>query len=115
MSILEEIRKQPQHIRETMFALSVITTLSLVGVVWYNSFQKDFYALLNPEEVLEEKNLAEKDPESLFSDIGKSFTDVKAMFSGMLNGGNEDIKPAESGNRQKDNDRVYLLPLSGGR
>ena len=50
MALIHDIRNQPRHIRKLMFGLSVITTVSLVGMIWFNSFQNNMYALLNPAE-----------------------------------------------------------------
>ena len=113
MSFLDEIRKQPRHHRETMFGLCVVTTISLVGMVWYNSFEKNLYVLLNPEETTNQRNLAEnKNMPSLFGDIGKTGQDLKAAFYNIFNLTNSDKKEnVESGNNT-DSGRVYLLPLS---
>ena len=42
-----------------MFSLCVVTTVSLVGMVWYNSFEKNLYVLLNPGDITDQRNLAE--------------------------------------------------------
>ena len=95
MSFLDESRKQPQHHREIMFGLCVITTISLVGMVWYNSFEKNLYVLLNPGETTDQRNLAEnKNVPSLLGDIGRTGQDLKAAFLNILN---------LTGNDKKDN------------
>ena len=63
-----------------MFALSLITTLSLVGTVWLGSFKKNLYALLNPEEqVVDQRQYAAEDstsPLGLFRDAAASLLSI---------------------------------------
>src|SRR3989344_3002114 len=116
MSFLDEIRKQPQHHREIMFGLCVVTTISLVGMVWYNSFQQNLYVLLNPGESIDQKFLAEnKDVPSLLGNIGQTGKDLKAAFYSIFSLGSNDNKdvPEEAGSIENtDSGRVYMLPLS---
>ena len=114
MSILKNLQEQPQHIREIMFGLCVVITVSLVGAVWFNDFQNDMYALLNPEEVQQEKFLAQKNSESLFGVLGKTFGDISSVMTGFWgSSGSGDGAKTEVEN--KTSDRVYLLPLSEER
>src|SRR3989344_7481167 len=86
MSFLDEIRKQPQHHREIMFGLCVVTTILLVGMVWYNSFEKNLYVLLNPGENADQRYLAEnKTGPSLFGNLSKTGQDLKATFFNIFN------------------------------
>lgn len=120
MSFLDEIRRQPRHHREIMFGLCVITTISLVGMVWFNSFEKNLYVLLNPEENADNRFLAEneeiKTPLSLFGSIGQTGKDLKATFYNIFNldgdGQENDFVENENIN---DSGRVYMLPLSGSK
>ena len=129
MSFLDELRKQPKHHRELMFGLCVVTTFSLVGMVWYNSFEKNLYVLLNPEEVTDQRNLAtanggapskagaeNKNVPSLLGDIGQTGKDLKASCYNIFNLTGDDKKDniVES---PKDNDsgKVYVLPISGSK
>jgi len=111
MSILGKIQEQPQHIREIMFGLCVVTTVSLVGAVWFKDFQNDMYALLNPEEVQQERFLAQENSESLFGVLGKTFGDMSSVFTGFWGspGSGDGVKTEVE---EKTSDRVYLLPLS---
>jgi len=117
MSFLDEIRKQPQHHREIMFGLCVVTTISLVGMVWYNSFEKNLYVLLNPGETTDQRNFAEnKNVPSLFGDIGKTGQDLKATFLSIFNLSSNDGKEIIIENTKvNDSGRVYTLPLSEKR
>ena len=122
MSFLHEIRKQPQHHREIMFGLCVITTISLVGMVWYNSFEKNLYVLLNPGENVDQRYLATanggtvaetKNIPSLLGDIGKTGQDLKAAFLNIFNlTGNDKKDIIIENTNNNDSERVYTLPLS---
>lgn len=117
MSFLSEIRKQPQHHREIMFGLCVVTTISLVGMVWYNSFQKNLYVLLNPGENADQRYLAKnKNVPSLLGDIGQTGQDLKAAFYSIFNLTSNDQKDTiiES-TKVNDSGRVYTLPISEKR
>ena len=111
MSILKNIQEQPQHIREIMFGLCVVTTVSLVGAVWFRDFQNDMYALLNPEDVQQERFLAQENSESLFSVLGKTFGDLSSVLTGFWGSSDSNNKP-EGGVENKTINKVYLLPLS---
>lgn len=111
MSFLEDIKKQPQHIREIMFGLCVITTVSLVGMIWFNSFKRDTYALLNPEDVKQERLLAQENQTSLFGNLSKTFKDISATISSFW-GSDSFNSETEQGVEKSDTDKVYLLPLS---
>lgn len=114
MSFLEEIRRQPQHHREIMFGLCVVTTISLVGMVWYNSFEKNLYVLLNPDENTDQRYLAEnKNVPSLLGDIGKTGQDLKATFYNIFNLNSNDGKEIIIENKKvNDSGKVYTLPTS---
>ncbi len=121
MSFLEDIRKQPQHHREIMFGLCVVTTISLIAMVWYNSFEKNLYVLLNPGENADQRYLANENGEdlkadnatSLLGDIGKSGRDLKAAFYSIFNLTNDDKKENVESDKTADPGRAYKLPLSG--
>ena len=129
MSFLDEIRKQPQHHREIMFGLCVVTTISLVGMVWFNSFEKNLYVLLNPEDSANQRNLAtanggapstagaqNNNVPSLLGDIGKTGQDLKAAFLNIFNlTSNEENENVVEKEKPSEPARVYTLPLSGSK
>lgn len=111
MSFLDEIRKQPQQTRETMFYLSVFITSLLVGAIWFQSFQKNLYVLMNPEEDVEKALAAQNSPvPSLFGYVGKSLGDIGGLVSGFL--GNEDGVENVRVRANNESGKVYTLPLS---
>ena len=113
MSFLDEIRKQPRHHREIMFGLCVVTTISLVGMVWYNSFEKNLYVLLNPGENADQKYLAENKPiPSLLGNISQTGKDLKAALYNIFNLTSNDKKENVESNNSIDSEKVYTLPMS---
>lgn len=115
-----------------MFALSVVIVVSLVGVVWFNSFQKNIYVMLNPDKETEQKFFAGGNPKfanlydkktttdipSLFSNIGQAGKDLKAAVLNILNVKNNSVEVApQAGAEMKEtkNAKAYLLPLAGDK
>ena len=87
MSLFHEVRRQPRTTRQIMFVLSVVTTLSLVGMIWLNSFQKDMYALLNPasENPEDQRRLADTEGiKSPFTFLKESFQSVAASIGSLF-------------------------------
>ncbi len=127
MSFLDDIRKQPQHHRQITFALCFITTVSMVRMVWYNSFQQNLYVLLNPGQTTDQRNFAtanggapskagaqNTDVPSLLGNLGKTGQDLKAAFLNIFNlTGNDKKDTIIENTKANDPGRVYTLPLSG--
>lgn len=107
------IRQQPRHVREILFALSVITTISLVGIIWINSLKKNLYVMLNPKEAQEDQRFVENNSNpSLFSGLFKGFSDLKAEIGGVFGGGNAGIV---SPSPTPDDRTARPLPVSGNK
>ena len=117
MSFLDEVRKQPRHHREIMFGLCVVTTISLVGMVWYNSFQQNLYVLLNPGQTTDQRNFAQNtDVPSLLGNISQTGQDLKAAFLNIFNlTGNDKKDTIIQNTKPSEPSRVYMLPLSGSK
>ena len=116
MSMLERIREQPKHVREIMFGFSVVIAVSLVGTLWFRDFRTDIYALMNPEEVSQEKFFVQNSGEnqSLFSSLGETMGDISSVLTGFWG---SDDSAGETGTRIENRpaDKVYLFPLSEER
>lgn len=113
MPLFHDIRSQPKHVRHIMFILSVMTAVSLVGVIWYGSFEHDLYVLLNSEKEYQEKFLAVKEQvqePTLMAYIGESFQALQAGIYGLLN-----LQSDTPDAKNKGESKVHLLPLSGER
>ena len=132
--ILQEIKKQPEHIRHIMMWLCVTITFSLVAFVWFKTTQARFVAMLSSEEVREEidprrfvnrdlKNLEntalavkEKEEEqSLFASIGNAFALIKESVADLIGRSRNEfeINRAETTKSNLDSKvKVKELPLS---
>ncbi|OGN08029.1 MAG: hypothetical protein A2750_00980 [Candidatus Yanofskybacteria bacterium RIFCSPHIGHO2_01_FULL_45_42] len=106
MKWLDEIHKQPKGARELLFALCVVATLSLIGMAWFRSFDKQLFALLNPDVKIEDqKHYAVNEAPSIFASIGQLFGDLKAQISGIFQ---EDYLPQASPENYED---IQAKPL----
>src|SRR3989339_600730 len=110
MSILEEIRQQPKHIREIMFGFCVITTISIIGLVWYRSFEKNLFVLLNPSDTINQNQYAQANS-SLLGDIGSTFKDLSGTIFGFVgvDSGSKDQDVKNNQNPAVENNKGYLL------
>lgn len=113
--IIHEIRQQPSHIRELATVLCTVVVVAIVGLVWFSSFQKDMYALLNPEQKSEAQDkLFAQESKSLFGSIFQVLSDGKAQISNLFSGSGEvDItnNPSESNTPAS----AHPLPVSGSK
>lgn len=127
--LLEEIRKQPEHIRHTMMWLCVAITFSLMAFVWFKSTQAKFVALLHSEEVREEidprrfveripesQNLAEvKNEQSLFASVGETFSLLKASIADLIGASTNEFEINKAKTSEDGLKQGKALPLSGDR
>lgn len=115
MALIHDIRKQPIHIRKVMFGLSVITAISFVGVLWFNSFQHNMYALLNPAPTdSDAPQYAQKDQtRSPFAVIYDSVKDTAANIFGFFQ--TEPRPVIQRMPQPSASERAYQFPDSGAR
>lgn len=105
MSILNEIRGQPEHIRHTFMWVLVIITFSVVGFVWFKNTEKRFVALLNPEQTEVERALAEKTKASTpspFATIFNAWNGLRANISELILGRQSEFNVNNSGTGPKE-------------
>jgi hypothetical protein len=87
--ILNEIREQPESIREIFMWVMVVITFSVIGFFTFRSTINRFAALVNPDAYKTNntgvivKDKEEKTPIDL---IGESAGDIKANLSNILSG-----------------------------
>ena len=115
--IIHEIRQQPHHVRELATVLCTIAVVAVVVTVWFNSFQKDIYALLNPDKnpQAQDQQFA-KESKSLFGSILQTLSDGKAQISNLFNGKSQtDIVNTLDTVSNPSADKPHLLPVSGSR
>ena len=116
MSFLDDIKKQPRHIREIMFGLCVITTISLVGLVWFRSFEEDIFVLINTDPVKQAQFYAERSGRTptAYAAVTKALGNLRAtMYNalGFLNDYNSNTIKVEEEYRGGSKQ----LPLSGDK
>ena len=117
-SLIKEIREQPEHIRHVFMWVMVLITFSVVGFAWFNSTQKKFVALLNPEAAKADQMLAAKNkPQgfSPFATISNSIKDLQANISELFSGQQLDLN---LNNVKVQNQEVLppqTLPLGGDK
>lgn len=112
MALLDDIRQQPRHIREIMFAFCVVITVSLAGLVWFRSFEEDLFVLLNTDPEKQKQFFVEraKNTPTLVASAKTSYATLRATISTLLLLENDqEIK----NNKTQSTDKPYLLPLPG--
>ena len=98
-----------------MFGLSVFITVLLIGMIWFRSFQKNLYVLMNPKDDFEKALAVENVPmPSLFGYVGKSLAGIKGLISELFGGQQpENQETRLPGNQEAK--KVYILPLSDSK
>lgn len=138
MSLLQEIRKQPEHARHIMMWLCVVITFSLVGFVWFKSTQEKFVAMLNPQATPEApdqnqfaysgdlrqlpalaSNSKPNESQSPLASIASAFSFLRANLTELIGSNKTDLNRASgasvSGQRSQTNTGGKVLPLSGNK
>ena len=116
MSFLDEIHKQPRHVREIMFGLCAVITISLVGIIWFRSFEKDLFVMLNPEPEKQEKFYADRNERTpiIYADLTKALGNARAaLYSAM--GFMKDYSSNKVQVEEEYKGETHELPLSGNK
>lgn len=113
MSLLDDIRNQPKHIREMMFAFCVIITVSLVGLVWFRSFEEDLFVLINPDPEKQAQFYVNRDKNTpaLIASFNGTLATLRGAVSEIFLLGSDNTD--EEGTISKPSQKTYLLPLPG--
>ncbi len=97
MKLIHEIRQQPHHVRELTTLLCTIAVVAVVGLVWFHSFQKDIYGLLNPEEQKDAQDtLFATQSKSLFGSMFSTLGNSKAQILDLFSKKDTNVTPASS-------------------
>ncbi len=115
--IIQEIRNQPPHVRELATVLCTIVVVAIVGLVWFRSFQKDIYAMLNPDQQPQAQDkLFAQQSKSLFGSILQVFSDGKAQISNLFsNSSQTDITNNPTASTVPSNIQAHPLPVSNSK
>jgi hypothetical protein len=116
LSFLDEIRKQPDHVREIMFALCVVITISLVGLVWFRSFEEDIFVMLNPEPDKQEQFYAEREKRTptVYANVTAALGNLRASMYGALGFFNDYNSGKDKTGEDLKGD-THKLPISGDK
>ena len=126
-NVINELRGQPLWVRELIFALFLVITVSSAGLMVFNSSETKLYALIHPEEVEYQRAYAEQrekttdESGSLFANIGQFFSSafdtvgnlgasIGSLFQKGFDFGSESDTKEES-----LEGTTYQLPLSKDR
>lgn len=117
MSFLDDIRKQPRHIREIMFAFCVIITVSLVGMVWFRSFEEDLFVMLNPEPEKQERFYASREQRTplVYASVTKALGNMRATIYNAFGFFDDYVSEKVVEVEEEFKGEVNLLPLSGDK
>src|SRR5690349_10604640 len=114
--IIHEVRQQPPHVRELATLLCTIAVVALVGLVWFRSFQKDIYAMLNPSDQADaqDKYFAVQS-KSLFGSIRDTFSSGKAQILDLFSGQSSTTVNNNAPPQTETSNQPHPLPVSGDR
>ena len=112
--IIHEIRNQPQHVRELATVLCTIAVVAVVVTVWFHSFQKNIYALLNPDQQPQAQDqMFAQESKSLFGSILQTISDGRAQISNLFSGKSQtDIINAPASQTNNPSNVPHPLPVS---
>ena len=115
--IIHEIRQQPHHVRELATILCTVVVVAVVVLVWFNSFQRDIYTMLNPGQQSEAQDkLFAQESKSLFGSIIQTLSDGKAQISNLFSGKSQtDVVNTQDQQTDPGARTVHPLPVSGNR
>lgn len=116
MSLIDDIQKQPRHVREVMFGLCVVITIALVGMVWFRSFEENIFVLINPDKEKQDLFFAERDKRVpvVYANVMNALGNMRAAVYDSL-GLLEEMDSNEIVVEEELEGEVRKLPLSGDR
>jgi len=99
-----------------MFALSVVTTIALVGMIWFRSFEEDLFVLLNPEQEKQNQFYAERENRTptIYANITEAIVNVRASIYDAM-GFLDNYNSKEIEIEEEYQGEVNKLPLSGDK
>lgn len=115
--IIHEIRQQPHHVRELATILCTIAVVAVVALVWFHSFQKDIYGLLNPgDQPQAQDQLFAQQSQSMFGSIMNALNEGKAQISAFFSGSASQTDVTNTSTSADTSSGVaHPLPVSGNR
>jgi hypothetical protein len=115
-ALIHEIRQQPHHVRELATILCTIAVVAVVALVWFHSFQKDIYAMLNPgDQPQAQDQLFAQQSQSLFGSLISTLGEGKAQISALFSGKSGQTDITNSSAQTDASAAAHPLPVSGNR
>ncbi|MBP9822246.1 MAG: hypothetical protein KBC81_02280 [Candidatus Pacebacteria bacterium] len=117
-TIIHEIRQQPHHVREIATIVCTVAVAAVVVFVWFHSFQKNIYTLLNPEDQTQSQDkVFAQESKSLFGSILQTLSDGKAQIASIFSGTSSQSEIINIQNQETvtGSDKAYPFPVSGNR
>jgi hypothetical protein len=113
MSLIHEIHSQKPAVRYTLFALSAVVVLSVVGFFGITSFQRVAFMALHSDPQEQADFLAQQDAQQpqIFDAIARAASSLTASI-GSLVGWDTNAGFDRSGRAADTTGSVHLLPLS---
>jgi len=116
--LIHHVRSQPHHVRGLVTLGCTVAVVAVIGVVWFNSFQNNMYALLNPEDQVGARDkLFTQESKSLFASMLQVVSDGRAQITNIFSSQNNqtDIVNTKSNSSVAPSDSIHPLPVSGNR
>jgi hypothetical protein len=114
--IIQEIRSQPHHVREIATILCSIVVVAVVVWIWFNSFQKNIYTLLNPDKSAPaEDQIFAQESKSLFGSILDTLNGGRAQISNLIKGQSQTDVTSGSASSPTPQASTHPLPVQSNR
>ena len=100
-----------------MFAFCVIITISLVGLVWFRSFEENLFVMLNPEPEKQEKFYAEREERTplVYASLTSALGNMRATIYNAFGFFDDYVSEKAVEVEEEYKGEVNLLPLSGDK
>ena len=99
-----------------MFGLCAVTTVSLVGMVWFRSFEENLFVMLNPEPDKQEKFYASREARTpiVYAELTKALGNARAAIYNAM-GFMKDYSSNKVQVEPEYKGETHELPLSGNK
>ncbi len=117
-TIIHEIRNQPHHVREIATIVCTVAVVAVITFIWFHSFQKNIYTLLNPEEQTQSQDkVFAKESKSLFASMFEVISNGRAQISNIFSSkeSESDVINTQDQTTADESGEVHPLPVSGNR
>ncbi len=98
-----------------MFGLCVVITISLVGLIWFRSFEENLFVMLNPEPEKQAQFYAERDKHTpiVFANVTAALGNLRATMYDALGFFKDYSSKVKEDEELKG--ETHKLPISGNK